>query len=348
MTCTDFNPINGRIPGDFIAILVSLTLAVGASFSVRGADEAANGVQRLIAEASAKGVFSFVNDRQGVNELRSLGMRRASDLVPYLARPGLDQRTILHLMEELGSWDGPALQAVERIARDAPSAELRSLATQSALMHLPRDKSVELGISVVDSADPNMLFSIMNWIGSQNHAWLSEDPNVSKLVRRVCNRMRALLQPEARLKEVTFALSAGARTFPFDEEPWASEITETLLVVLEHPQKLMDYDIQSAFTTIARNADSSPKLVEDGLVGIVREAPVETTKVLLWQVFSSKFSETDIGRRVIGESLKRWPQLKTYVERLGKTTYGVNFGDDPEVNREVQMTLRKLWGWSTP
>jgi hypothetical protein len=97
----------------------------------------------------------------------------------------------------------------------------------------------------------------------------------------------------------------------------------------------------SSFAIVARGAEAKPRLVEDGLVRIVKTGSDPLVKLILWRMSIEGLAETTSGERVVAAALKRSPGLAGYVEQLRNRSRGVA-GTDADLKSEIERALREL------
>lgn len=328
-----------------IAVWLSLFSQAGTVFGAAPAQDV-EGVLRSMEHY--RGVSHLSPNHPIIAALKEAGVNNASDFIPFLGRDEELRSKALLVMASLGNFDSETLQAIEGIARNPTATESRFLAVGIIMSNKPREQAVEFGLSMVSTTDPRTLSRIVGWLVSQDERWVNDDARAQALFRACCQHMKSLFQGENDLRTWGGDLLFKANRYPGSREDKLDCLVEASLLALSNLARLDDVSIGFAFSILKEHAESVPEIVEKGLVKIVSETTPDVTKIVLWQVYLSKLAESTVGMRVIEAALRKWPELSEYTGRLDRTSFtSGHWGDDPQVGREVQRTLYKLWGWQS-
>lgn len=279
-------------------------------------DSVVHSVVQQLVERSSRSATTFIHMDKELQALHSAGIERAPELIPYFGRSDMEDCALIELMDKLESWDQSSMDAVETIAKRSRNVQLRSSATRVGLKHLPRGRAIECALVIVNSADANTLYSIMDWLSKQDPSWLQSETSAQQLAVHSCQRMTTVFDATSIRRNITFSLADAAGRFPFNQGICASNATVALLAILRHPHGLTDFDAAKSFQTLALVSSVEPRLVEAGLLDLVTLASIDSAKIVLWQIYADHCYETDSGKRVVAAALKKWPDLQNYVERL--------------------------------
>jgi hypothetical protein len=131
---------------------------------------------------------------------------------------------------------------------------------------------------------------------------------------------------------------------PFDDEAHVEDVTRAFLSALQNAGRMTDMQrigFISSFAIVARGAEAKPRLVEDGLVRIVKTGSDPLAKLILWRLSIEGLAETKSGERVVAAALKRSPALASYVEQLRSRSRGVA-GTEADLKNEIERAFREL------
>jgi hypothetical protein len=325
--------------------LIMVFAACNPAYAARDAG-ISQAVEEVLVETHFERPPSLAEKRQLVERLRRRGIETVTDLQPYLGRSETVRQNTLFAIEQMGDIDPKTLRLIENLAREAEDSPAPSVTTAVRLV-LEKSEwaaALDFASAIAPKSHHKPLLEIMAWISAQDQSLLSASEKATALTRICLYRMDSLFETGTYSGEQPLSFSMAVQRPPFNDNMYAENVTGAFLSAIENAARMKDMreiGFISSFAIVARGAEVTPQLVEDGLIQIVTTGPSPLVKLVLWRMTIDGLASTKSGERILAAASEKSPGLAGYLDELRSLDQGVA-GMDSGLKNEIEQALRDL------
>ena len=303
-------------------------------------------VERVLAETNFERPPSLTQKQQLVERLQRRGIETITDLHPYLGRSETVQHNALLAIEQMGEIDSKTLGLIEALAREAQDSPAPSVATAVRIV-LERSEwpaAFDFALAIAQKGHRKPLLELMSWLSAQDQSSLGASEETAALTRACLHRIASLFETGTYSGEQPLSFSMAVERPPFDNDVYLKDVAGAFLSAIRNAGRMTDMKeigFISSFSVVARGAEATSQLVEDGLVQIVTTGSDPLVKLVLWRMTIDGLASAKSGDRIIEAALKKSPGLAAYVDQLRRMNQAVA-GMDSGIKNQIQEALRDL------